>query len=55
MNSIYFLYYFCFKLKRSLIDTYEYDQDRNMEVQTEFVNKYIKIAKTEFENKFNPC
>lgn len=40
-------------LKMSLIDKYEHDRDGYTEAKTEFVNKYTKIAKMEFENKYN--
>ncbi|MCG7318572.1 GrpB family protein [Brevibacillus laterosporus] len=40
-------------LKMSLIDRYEHDRDGYTEAKTEFVNKYTKIAKTEFESKYS--
>ncbi|WP_020061288.1 GrpB family protein [Bacillus sp. 123MFChir2] len=40
-------------LKMSLIDKYKHDRDGYMKAKTEFVNKYTKIAKMEFENKYN--
>lgn len=41
-------------LKMSLLDKYEHDRNRYTEGKTEFVNKYTKIVKIEFENKYNP-
>ncbi|MEI4802852.1 GrpB family protein [Bacillus sp. FJAT-51639] len=41
-------------LKMRLMDKYERDRDGYTEAKTEFVNKYTKIAKMEFENKYNP-
>lgn len=40
-------------LKMRLIDRYEHDRDGYTEAKTEFVNKYTKIAKMEFENKYS--
>ncbi|MEH7462874.1 GrpB family protein [Bacillus thuringiensis] len=40
-------------LKMSLIDKYEHNRDGYTKAKTEFVNKYTKIAKMEFENKYN--
>lgn len=41
-------------LKLSLIDKYEHDRDGYTEAKTEFVNKYTKMARIEFENKYTP-
>lgn len=41
-------------LKMSLIDKYEHNRDGYTEAKTEFVNKYTKIAKIKFENKYTP-
>lgn len=38
----------------SLIDKYEHNRDGYTEAKTEFVNKYTKIAKSKFENKYTP-
>ena len=39
-------------LKMRLIDKYEHNRDGYTEAKIEFVNKYTKIAKTKFENKY---
>lgn len=41
-------------LKMSLISKYGHDRDAYTEAKTEFVNKYTKIAKTIFNNRYNP-
>ncbi|MDD3045760.1 MAG: GrpB family protein [Candidatus Delongbacteria bacterium] len=42
------------KLKTVLKEQYEHDRDGYTDAKTDFINRYSKIARIEFENKYNP-
>lgn len=42
------------KLKMGLKDKYEHNRDGYTEAKTEFIKKYTNIARSEFQNRYNP-